>query len=88
MPDRPDQFGYGVTIPATTARLVELAAEIMGEPSPEEFAFLHSVLAQCFLPYRQPPGDARYYHRTNGNNLFGDIAGFGRAHGELGFVPK
>ncbi len=22
------------------------------------------------------------------NNLFGDIAGFGRAHGELGFVPK
>ena len=55
-----------MTIPATTARLVELAAEIMGEPSPEEFAFLHSVLAQCFLPYRQPPGDARDYHRTNG----------------------
>ena len=46
MPRRPDQFGYGVTIPATTARLVELAAEIMGEPSPEEFAFLHSVLAR------------------------------------------
>ncbi len=52
MPDRTGQCGYGVTIPVTTARLVELAAEIMGDP--EEFAFLHSVLAQCFLPYRQP----------------------------------
>ena len=46
MPRRPDQFGFGVTIPATTARLVDLAAEIMGEPEPDEMAFLHSVLAQ------------------------------------------
>ena len=34
MPRREDQFGYGVPIPATTARLVDLAAEIMGEPEP------------------------------------------------------
>ncbi len=66
MPRREDQFGYGVPIPATTARLVDLASEIMGEPEPGEINFLHSVLAQCFLPYRQPPADARDYHRTNG----------------------
>ena len=36
MPNRPDQFGYGVTIPVTTARLVELAAEIMS-PSRARF---------------------------------------------------
>ena len=31
MPDRPDQFGYGVNIPMTTARLVEGVAEIKSD---------------------------------------------------------
>ena len=36
----------------TTARRVELATDIMGDP--EEFVFLHPVLAQRFPPYRPP----------------------------------
>ena len=66
MAQRKDPYGFGVTIPATIARLVDHAAEIMGEPAPEELAFLHSVLSQCFLPYRQPPADTVEYHRKNG----------------------
>jgi len=66
MARREDSAGYGTTLPATTARLVELAAEIMGDPDPDELAFIHSALAQTYLPYRQPPADARDYHRTNG----------------------
>lgn len=61
---RKDRYGYGATIPATTARVVDLAAEIMGEPEPDSLAFLHTVLAQCSLPYREP--DARDYLRENG----------------------
>ena len=45
-------------------RLVDAAAEIMGEPDPDELAFLHVVLAQCGLPYREPA--ARDYVRDNG----------------------
>ena len=54
MPRRKDRFGYGVTIPATTARVVDTAVEILGDPDPDEMAFLYSVLAQTFLPYRDP----------------------------------
>ncbi len=50
LPGRPDQYGHGVTIPVTMARRVELAMDLMGDP--EEFAFLNSLLAQCFLPCR------------------------------------
>ncbi len=50
MPSRKDRFGFGVTIPATTARVVDTAVEILGDPDPDEMAFLHSVLAQTFLP--------------------------------------
>ena len=59
-PDRPDQYGHGVTIPVTTARRVELAADIMGDP--EEFAFLHSILAQCIRthPTRTTVGAALF----------------------------
>ena len=44
MPRRQDRFGYGVTIPATTARVVDTAVEILGDPDPDEMAFLHSSL--------------------------------------------
>ncbi len=54
MPSRKDSFGYGVTIPATSARVVDTGLEILGDPDPGELAFLHSVLAQTFLPYRDP----------------------------------
>ncbi len=43
MPRRQDRFGYGVTIPATTARVVDTAVEILGDPEPDEMAFLQSV---------------------------------------------
>lgn len=52
-------------LPAPTARILEMAAEIAGEPEADELAFLHSVLATCGLPYRSQ-GDARDYTRTNG----------------------
>ena len=54
MPPRQDSFGYGVTLPRTVARVTDAAVEIMGEPDPGELVSLHTVLAQTFLPYRDP----------------------------------
>ena len=39
MPSRKDSFGYGVTIPATSARVVDTALEILGDPDPGELGF-------------------------------------------------
>ena len=64
MPRRKDRFGYGVTIPPTTARVVDTAVEILGDPDPGELAFLHTVLASTFLPYRDPK--TRDYVRESG----------------------
>ena len=64
MARRPDSFGLG-TLSPVVARAVDAAAEIMGEPDAAELAFLHSVLAQCSLPYRDQ-GDSRDYIRENG----------------------
>ena len=50
MPRRQDRFGYGTSIPPTTARVVDTAVEILGDPDPDELAFLHTVLASTFLP--------------------------------------
>ncbi len=50
MPRRKDSFSYGVTIPATSARVVDTGLEILGDPDPGELAFLHSVVAQTFRP--------------------------------------
>ena len=36
MPHRKDRFGYGVNIPPTTARVVDTAVEILGDPDPGE----------------------------------------------------
>ncbi len=74
MPSRLDRFGYGVTIPATTARVVDAAVEILGDPDPDEMAFLHSVLAQTFLPYRDPK--TRDYVRENGRASMVLTAGY------------
>ena len=46
MTDRKDSFGYGVTLPRTTARVIDAAAEIMGDRDPQDLAFLHTVLEQ------------------------------------------
>ena len=61
MPRRQDRFGYGVSIPPTTARVVDTAVEILGDPDPGELAFLHTVLASTFLPYRDPKKFRRNY---------------------------
>jgi len=65
MPRRTDSFGYGVSIPTTSARATEAAIEIWGD-DPDDLAFVHSAFASTFLPYRNPPDGARDYHRTNG----------------------
>lgn len=74
MPSRQDSFGFGVTIPATTVKIIDAAAEIMGEPDADEMAFLHTVLAQCCLPYREP-NTQNYLHR-NGKATLAISAGY------------
>jgi len=76
MARRKDSLGFGTTISATTARTIDFAAEIMGDPDPDELRFLHAVLAQCSLPYRQPPRDARDYHRRSGRAHLVITAGY------------
>ena len=46
------------------SRIADAAMEIVGEQDPTDLAFLHSVLAQCGLPYRDPR--TRDYIRENG----------------------
>jgi replication initiator protein len=46
-------------------KLIDASAEIYGS-EPESRAYLHVVLAQCGLPYRQPPPELRDYIRQNG----------------------
>jgi hypothetical protein len=50
--------------PTPIRRLIDAHVEIMGEPDPGDLAFLHVVLAQCGLPYRETA--ASYYVRDNG----------------------
>jgi hypothetical protein len=54
----------GTKLPATLSRVIDASEEIMGTPDADEMAFLHSVLAQCGLPYRNP--NTRDYMRQNG----------------------
>lgn len=55
-------------------RLIEHSVEIMGESDAQELAFLHSVMAQCSLPYREP--QTRDYIRENGNASLIVTAGY------------
>lgn len=50
------------------SRIADTAVEIMGTPDAKELAFLHTVLAQCSLPYREPEAGARDYIRENGRS--------------------
>ena len=54
----------GAPLPLITQRIIDTRMEILGESNPEELAFLHSVLAQCSFPYREP--NKRDYIRQNG----------------------
>ena len=54
MPRRKDRFGYGVTIPATTARVVDTAVEILGDPDPKTRDYMREYgrasMVSVFLP--------------------------------------
>jgi hypothetical protein len=52
------------TLSTTLTRVIDAHAEILGQEEPDNLAFLHTVLAQCGLPYREPA--TRDYIRENG----------------------
>lgn len=68
--------GYDVAISPSQARLIDAAADILGDPAPDDFRFLHAILAQCGLPYRQPPANNRDYTRQNGKATLVVSAGY------------
>ena len=51
MPRRQDRFGYGVSIPATTARVVDTAVEILGDP---DYSTARALDAYVWLANRLP----------------------------------
>jgi hypothetical protein len=52
-------------VAAMVAKLIESAAAIMTEP-PERVDFLHTVLAQCGMPHRNPGDAVRVWDRQQG----------------------
>lgn len=64
MPPRKDSFGYGVTLPPITSRLVGAGADIR-ESEPERLDFLHAVMCQVGMPRRRQ--EARTFERRSGN---------------------
>jgi hypothetical protein len=62
----PSLIGYGMALTQRQQHLIDASAEIMGESEPQDLRFLHTILAQCSLPYREPPDQARDYIRENG----------------------
>ncbi len=67
-----DSKGGGLT--PTTRRLVDASAAIRGGP-PAELDFLHSVLCQTGLPYRDPGTSQRVWERRQGDVLLRVEAG-------------
>jgi hypothetical protein len=65
-----------LVVTRSRARLVDAHAEIVGEGEPEEITFLHSLLAQCSIPYRQPEKGTRDFVRSNGSSSLILTAGF------------
>lgn len=53
-------------ISRTLHRVLDARDEILGEANEDDLRFLHAVLAQCGLPYRQPKSSAVEYQRKNG----------------------
>lgn len=45
-------------------RIAHAAAEVLLTDDPDELGFLHSVLAQCNLPYRDPKGQRDYVRES------------------------
>lgn len=53
----------------TQSRLLDMNTEIMGNPTGAEIRFLHTVLAQCGLPYRDLKGQRDYTVRNGRSSL-------------------
>jgi hypothetical protein len=66
--------GKGGALTPTTQRLVNAGAAIRSGP-PAELDFLHSVLCQTGLPYRDPGADQRVWERRQGDVLLRVEAG-------------
>jgi len=64
MTERKDRYGYGVTIPPITARLVDAGVAI-SEEEPDELRFLHAVLCQVGFPRRKQ--DELTFERRSGH---------------------
>jgi len=58
------------TMPPSVRRILDARDEILGNPDPDELRYLHAILAQCALPYREPRdatgAPALKYRRRNG----------------------
>lgn len=61
---RLDRAGYGVTLPATTARAIEAAVAIQQDPATRP-DYLHGILCQLGLPRSRVDGDT--FERRSGN---------------------
>ena len=46
--------------------MIDAQVEVMGEPPNKDLAFLHAIMAQCSLPYRQLEANQRDYVRESG----------------------
>jgi hypothetical protein len=64
----------GGALTPTTRRLVDVGTAIRGGP-PADLDFLHSVLCQTGLPYRDPGADLRVWERRQGDVLLRVEAG-------------
>ena len=56
------------------SRLLD-AAHAIHSDAPDELAFIHTILAQCCLPHRAPPPDARAWTRQQGRAVLHVQAG-------------
>lgn len=61
---RQDSFGFGVTLPPVTARILD-ASEDIADTLPDRLDFLHGVLCQVGMPRRRQ--ESRTFERRSGN---------------------
>jgi len=62
------EFSKITTFTPVQNRRINSLVEVMRKPGEiEDAAFMHSILCQTFLPYRDPGDDVREYERAQGN---------------------
>jgi hypothetical protein len=63
--DEPELKLHALSPSLGERRLMDAMVEIYGS-EPEDLRYLHVVLAQCGLPYRQPRAELPFYEKRNG----------------------